>query len=131
MRKLPDSRTWHKELFVITTFIRKRAVNKCFHQLLLPQSKKKQLTVVAVASVGFGIQDQVQKFKCGKQSIHMIWMHTVIPTNLTPVPEKMEIHLKYRSILILLGKPGANVLYFSYPPKVTSFHFLTASQKCT
>lgn len=70
-------------------------MTKCFHQLLPPWSKKKQLTV---ASVSFGIQDQVQKFKYGKQSIHMIWMYTIIPTNLTPVLGKNGNTLEVREV---------------------------------
>lgn len=92
------------------------------------QSKKKQLTLVDVASAGFGIQDQVLKFKCRKQSIGVIQMYIIIPASLPPV---LEMPLKYRSILFLLAKPEANVLYFIYSPEATDFRFLIASQKCS
>lgn len=97
----------------------------------LTQSKKNQLTVVDVASVGFRIQDQVQKFKCRKQSIGVIQMYTIIPVSLPPVLERNGNALKYGSIPFLLARPEANVLYFIYSPEVTDFRFLIASQKCS
>lgn len=57
-----------KRFFVITLFIKKRAVNKHFHHILLPQGMEKQLMLAGLVSVIFGIQ--VQNLKCKKKSIH-------------------------------------------------------------
>lgn len=63
----------------------------------------------------FGIQDQAQKFKCGKQTIYMIRMCTIIPTHLTPALEKMEIHLKYRKYTLLTSQIWSKCAQFLLP----------------
>lgn len=59
--------------------------------------------LVALVSVIFGFQHQVQKFKCAKCTMWMYtMMYTITPTNLCSIlrKKKIEIQLKYRKYIL-------------------------------
>lgn len=58
--------------------------------------------LVALVSVIFGFQHQVQKFKCAKCTM---WMYTITPTDMCSIlGKKIEIQLKYRKYVLPISQ---------------------------